>query len=153
MLLKKQMLFKHKDLMSSGWEKQWKSTALSQFYFPPDIFVLNFIFFFLIYRFHTGSQSNRSWGFPADRRRVGWQSHYYILHVGRLCGRCLQVWTMLFQQSGGGGWGGGGLGCWPIRSSPSTPTSAHSFKFAGLFYRLCANSCTLAYHATMKKRV
>lgn len=44
MLLKKQILFKRKDLMASGWEKQWKSVSLSQFYFPPDIFVLNFIF-------------------------------------------------------------------------------------------------------------
>lgn len=107
MLLKKQRLFKHKDLMSSGWAKQWKSVALSQFYFPPDIYRLLFPY----------SQSNRSW-LPSDRRGAGWESHFPILHVGRLCGRCLQVWTKWFQQSSV-------CVCWGLLTNQKLPHHPH----------------------------
>lgn len=43
-------------------------------------------------------------------------------------------------------------GCWPIRSSFSTPTFTHSFKFAGLYYRLCVYSCLLTMSCNWEEK-
>lgn len=89
------------------------------------------------------SQSNRSW-FPADRRGVGWGSHFHILPVCRLGGRCLQVWTMWFQQSSGGGL----LTNQKLLPPPPLSTALSLLNFStGCVYTACSQC-----HATGRKR-